>query len=91
MVKSAKIEDEDLTITNVKRIGNGAFTDMKSIKHIITDDVLEYIGNSAFQNCTSLESIAFGNGFTTLMNSPFYNCTSLKRIKLPRQYAELNY
>ena len=91
LVKSAKIEDEDLTITNVKSIGNGAFTDMKSIKHIITDDVLEYIGNSAFQNCTSLESIAFGNGFTTLMNSPFYNCTSLKRIKLPRQYAELNY
>ena len=69
-------------------IGNGAFTSVPGIKHLIIPGNLEYFG-SAFSSCQNLEYIWIKEGITEIKSNTFYNCWNIKYVVLPSTLQEV--
>lgn len=68
-----------------QKIGNYAFADCTSLKHINLDFVVE-IGEYAFADCTSLESVSIQRA-TKIGANAFYNTTGLGRVEMSQAIA----
>ena len=70
------------TRDGIRRIGERAFYDCKSLRRINLKSVVD-IDESAFRWCKNLESVEFGDRLETIGESAFCGCSSLKHLKLP--------
>ena len=61
-------------------IGDRAFYQLSSLKHIAISNSVTAIGNYAFESCTSLITLTIGENATSIGNYAFHNCTSLEEI-----------
>ena len=68
--------------SNVKSIGNNAFSDCTSLKSITIPGNVAEIGDSAFYGCTNLTSITIPESVTEIGDSAFENCTNLLGLQI---------
>ncbi len=66
----------------VTQIGDNAFYNLLSIKHVVLPDSIVSIGNKAFQYCFNLLSINIPDGVTYIGESALSNCYQIKQISL---------
>lgn len=67
----------------VKKIGEAAFQNCKSLYYVELSDDLESIGSHAFQGCSSLPGIVITGPVTIVDEYTFNSCTSLRYIAFP--------
>ena len=72
---------------NVTVIEAGAFTGIKSLKHIDLRNVRR-IGASAFQECTGLETVIMSN-VEVIEKGAFEFCTSLSDLNIPDEVTKI--
>jgi len=65
---------------SVTKIGNGAFSDCRSLTSITIPDSVTYIGSNAFSGCSSLTSISIPDSIINIGNNVFSDCTSLENV-----------
>ena len=78
-----KIEEIDLSSTQVKAIGSSAFRGCANLKSISFSNTLEKIQEKAFYECSSLLEVNFPESLTDVKGGAFAYCTSLKKIEIP--------
>jgi len=61
-------------------LGEGAFRECVSLKHVELPGRIEKIGKDAFLDCTALESISFPQTIKEIGENAFRNCTSLASV-----------
>ena len=66
--------------SNLKSIGNDAFTKCEKLESINLPEGLISIGNGSFLNCKALTEITFPSTLQSFGNCPLGGCTNLKRI-----------
>ena len=80
--RNQKIESY-IIFSNVKRIGDSAFSGCRSLSNIIIPDSVTSIGDGAFSGCRSLSNIIIPDSVTSIGDGAFYGCSSLTNIVLP--------
>ncbi len=73
----------------VKRIGNKAFYNCKTLETVNIPDSVEKIGNYAFFGCKALQSITLPDTLKGIGLATFYNCTSLKSLNWPENIKQI--
>ncbi len=69
--------------TNVKAIGNEAFSGDKSLEGIVIPGNVKVIGSKAFYGCENLKELYLQYGTESVGDSAFAMCTGLSRVQLP--------
>ena len=64
----------------VKRIPNGAFSNLRLIETVEIPESVSYIGIKAFAYCTSLSSITIPKNVTYIGDEAFYDCEALSSV-----------
>lgn len=82
-----KIEEIDMSSTQIKEIGSLSFRGCANLKTVIFSNTLEKIQEKAFYECSSLLEVDFPETLTDIKGGAFAFCTSLKKIAIP---AKLN-
>ena len=82
-------EENIIVPDGVVAIGDGAFSQRRSIKSVTLPRGLQHIGKEAFYLCTNLERITFPEGLVSLGNYSFYDCFRLKTISLPESLKSI--
>ena len=67
----------------VRRIGNEAFYNRRSLQNATFPVSLQTIGEDAFSYCVSLTDVSFSRGLQRIDGCAFLGCKSLKRVELP--------
>ena len=67
----------------VRRIGNEAFYNRRSLQNATFPESLQTIGENAFSYCVSLTDVSFSRGLQRIEGGAFLGCKSLKRVELP--------
>ncbi|MBR2055482.1 MAG: leucine-rich repeat protein, partial [Mycoplasmataceae bacterium] len=67
---------EEITLNNLRSIGDYAFYNCRQIKKIISQNYLSSIGNNAFYNCNNLVNLQI-NEQTSKGTNSFFGCTKL--------------
>ncbi len=75
--------------SNVKSIGNSAFSACTSLKSITIPENVTEIGNSAFSACTGLTNITIPESVTEIGYSAFENCTNLSDLQIPSNIEKI--
>lgn len=73
----------------VTAIGDNAFNNCTSLKHVYFNESLTKIGNSAFYGCIALTEVIVPEGVTTIEADAFKNCSTLARVELPSTLTAL--
>ena len=71
--RNQKIESY-IIFSNVKRIGDSAFSGCRSLSNIIIPDSVTSIGDGAFYGCSSLTNIVLPDSVTNIGSNAFSNC-----------------
>ena len=74
---------------NVTTIGEGAFSNCKSLISINIPNSVTTIGKGAFKGCKSLISINIPNSVTTIGRGAFVRCDSLTSINIPNSVTTI--
>lgn len=77
--RNQKIESY-IIFSNVKRIGDSAFSGCRSLSNIIIPDSVTSIGDGAFYGCSSLTNIVLPDSVTSIGSNAFRDCSSLSNI-----------
>lgn len=78
--KCNKLKEIDLS--NVTKIGSGAFKDCSSLKLVKLTSLKGALRQEIFKNCSDLEEIILSNEITEIKKDAFKGCTSLRKINL---------
>lgn len=70
-------------------IGDRAFNECKSMKHIALSEGIVSLGNGAFWNSQHLESIRLPQSLINIGNNCFNNCLALNSITIPENVAKI--
>ncbi len=68
---------------SVTEIGDGAFSDCKSLTKVVIPQSVVTVGSTAFQGCEKLADVTIGEGVKEIGNGAFMKCAELKEIVLP--------
>ena len=80
-----------ITIPNsVTSIGDGAFSNCRSLTSITIPSGVTSISSAAFYDCSNLTSITIPNGVTSIGYSAFSYCGRLARITLPSSVTSIS-
>lgn len=80
----AKIQNIDLSKTQITTIGNSAFYKCTQLKEVILTETVTYIAGSAFSNCENMEKINLESTKITIVSAyAFSDCKKLKSIEIP--------
>ena len=74
---------------SVTSIGDGAFSDCKSLQSVTIPNSVTSIGDHAFEQCKSLQSITIPNSVTSIGNSAFSSCDSLQSVTIPNSVTKI--
>lgn len=82
--------DEEFVIPDgTTKIGENAFTDVKTLKSIEFPESVKEIGKNAFNGCSNLNILIIGDGVTKIDDYAFLNCSGLTAISLPKSLKTL--
>ena len=70
-------------------IGDQAFNECRSMKHIALSEGIVSIGNGAFWNSQHLESIRLPQSLINIGNNAFNNCLALTSITIPENVEKI--
>lgn len=70
-------------------LGDQAFTECKSMKHIALSEGIVSLGASCFENSQHLESIRLPQSLINMGNSCFKNCLALNSITIPENVEKI--
>ena len=85
-----KLKSLDLSNTNIKIIGQGAFFNCSILETIIFPSSLEIIDNNAFMACSSIKTIDLSHTTLNILGgSVFFDCTNLKQVSLPKTLEQV--
>lgn len=74
---------------SLRRIGEGAFRECKSLTRMVLPDSVEDIGSFAFIYCTDLQEVVIPESVRHIGHNAFSRCESLRAVSLPREMTEL--
>jgi hypothetical protein len=81
---------EYTTPASVKKIGDGAFKNLKGLTKITIGEGVTEIGNDAFYRCETLEEIILPNSLTIIGNYAFTSCDKLTgNITIPENVTTI--
>lgn len=69
--------------SNIKEIGEGAFSGQSSLQTIDLPNSIETIGRYAFANCTGLKKVIIPSSVKRIGEGAFHTCISLSTITIP--------
>lgn len=75
----------------VTEIGNGAFSECKSMKTLVIGNCVTAIGANAFSECTLLTDVVLPDSVTDVGDYAFAYCTNLVSVTIGRQVAHIGY
>ena len=75
----------------VTEIGNGAFSECKSMKTLVIGNCVTAIGANAFGECTLLTDVVLPDSVTDVGEYAFASCTNLVSVTIGRQVAHIGY
>ena len=75
----------------VTEIGNGAFSECKSMKTLVIGNCVTAIGAKAFGECTLLTDVVLPDSVTDVGRYAFASCTNLVSVTIGRQVAHIGY
>ncbi len=75
----------------VTEIGNGAFSECKSMKTLVIGNCVTAIGANAFGECTLLTDVVLPDSVTDVGKYAFASCTNLVSVTIGRQVAHIGY
>ncbi len=70
-------------------VGDRAFNECKSMKHIALSEGIVSLGNGAFFNSQHLESIRLPQSLINIGNDAFNNCLALSSITIPENVEQI--
>ena len=70
-------------------VGDRAFNECKSMKHIALSEGIVSLGNGAFWNSQHLESIRLPQSLINIGNNAFNNCLALNSITIPENVEKI--
>lgn len=73
----------------VTEIGNGAFSECKSMKTLVIGNCVTAIGANAFGECTLLTDVVLPDSVTDVGKYAFASCTNLVSVTIGRQVAHI--
>ena len=76
-------ETEAVIPSDVKSIGQFAFTHCNGLHHIVIPESVTDIGNGAFNDCNSLQSVTIPNSVKIIRQFAFTDCNGLHHIVIP--------
>ena len=79
----------DVKITSASSIGDGAFTDCKSIKSVEICNSVTSIGLGAFSGCSGLTEVTIPNSVTSIDAYAFSGCSSLTSVTIPNSVTSI--
>ena len=83
-------EDGTLTIPErVKKIGEGAFSNLEGLKTIIIPGTCKEIAQNAFRNNPTLEHVIMEDGVEKIGTDVFRSCTNLTTVEMPDTITEV--
>lgn len=75
------LDDCDISrCTNLKVIGEKAFSENKALKQMVVPESVETMGDGVFYSCSSLLLVQFKNKFTKINNDMFEACSKLQNV-----------
>ena len=82
--------DELKYFSNLKRIGEYAFSGCLNLKTISIPNSVTSIDDYAFMNCHNLKSINLPDGLISIGNGAFQDCSSLISVTIPRSVISIS-
>ena len=70
-------------------IGQGAFTDCRSLRSACLPEGMTEVFTEAFANCDGLNRISLPSSMDTLGTNSFYSCRGLTELKLPDNITDI--
>ena len=74
---------------NISIIGEGAFSNCRTIKSVELSNREKKIDTKAFKNCSSLERIKLSSELISIGDEAFYACTNLEEIIFPDTLSQI--
>lgn len=87
---SGEPEESIIVPDSVRIIGNYAFRECTSLRHIILPGKVERMGAGVFLQCWSLESVTLPVGTTEIGRDMFTGCNSLSGIGIPATVVDID-
>lgn len=82
-------ELKTVSITDITRLGRGAFCNCRFLTSISLPNSLTSIDSYAFYGCSSLEGISVANNVTSIGEYVFANCRSLTSVELGAGFSNI--
>lgn len=70
-----------LDLSNVEKIGEGAFSGNSEFTNVKFGENLDYVGNSAFSGDVALKSLNFHDGLCSIGDYAFKGCSGLESVR----------
>ena len=83
--------DELQYFTGLTSIGNGAFSECRSLTSITIPNSVTSIGQYAFYDCTGLTSVTIPNSVTSIGHQAFDGCSGLTSISIPGSVTSIGH
>ena len=74
---------------SVTAIGNGAFSNCKSLTSVVIPDSVVSLGEMAFYDCDSLETVTLSSNITVIPDEAFAYCESLKTLPITEKITSI--